>query len=72
VAVHGERVRAVRAAVCGSTHGSVRAVRAAVYGSARGSVCAVRLVVHGSARGSVWLFGSVAECRSAAVCGSVR
>jgi hypothetical protein len=41
-------VRAVRAAVCGSVHGSVRAVRAAV-------VC-------GSALGSVRLSGSAAVC----------
>jgi hypothetical protein len=50
---------AVRAAVCGSVHGSVRAVRVAVC-------AAVRLLVYGSARGSVRL------CGSAAVCGSVR
>jgi hypothetical protein len=51
-------VRAVRAAVWGSTHGSsVRTVRGTVF-----------LVVNGSVHGSVLLSGSVRQC--AAVCGS--
>jgi hypothetical protein len=54
----------VRAALCGSAHGSMRAVRAA-------SVCVhVPLEVYGSARGSVRLYDSAAvrQCSSAAVC----
>ena len=68
-------VRAVRASVCGSAHGSVRAVRAAVCGSILGSLwqCARQ-------RAAVWqcsslqqwaaVGGSAAVRQCAAVCGS--
>jgi hypothetical protein len=64
-------VRAVRAAVCGSAHGSVRTMRAVVCGSI------VRLAVYGSARGSVRLSTSAEECgnnvwQCVAVCGRER